>query len=228
MSESGSRAPAARGGRSRLLLLAVVLVVVNLPLAQSLWERWQLDRSGVEVVADVRAERARDSGGEPTYLVYFTYPEEIDPAPQRTWPVEVDEDTHAAAVAGGTLRVRVLPEHQSVYAVDGQVRSSSVLVVTLLIDAGVLLGALLLWRFRGRMRPVLVLAADADVEPAPAEALLERRAGDCYLVRGRVVETAPGEVLLEVADRRVRVLLGVHTSLVGEQELAQARGRLVG
>lgn len=216
------------GGRFGLLLVAVVLLMVNLPLAHSTWLRWQVERSGVEVTARVVADAVQDGRS----YVGFELPEEVDGEQlaegDRGWTVQVGDDVRAEAVAAGEIDVRVLPERPSSYAVDGEVRGSGALVVTAVADVLLLAGGLLLWRYRRRAHPELRLVAGGDVERCPPGAVLERLEGDEYVVAGEVESIADDRVVLQVDGRRVVVELDGHHNPVGHQQSARVRGRMVG
>ncbi|WP_166389274.1 DUF3592 domain-containing protein [Nocardioides ochotonae] len=215
-----------RRGRGALLLL-LVLVLVNLPTLIGVWNRLEVERSGEDVAARVVQTRPSDSG----VLVSFTYPASSGIDDDTAYAVEVDRETGARATETGTLTVRVRPENPATYVVDGQVRDRSAVVLPLVLNGLVLLIALLLWRVRGRMRPELVLRADSDLEPGEDAPLLERVAGLEYVVQGRVASVSAGEdgeVLLEVADRRVRVLLDGHANPVEVGGDARVQGLMVG
>lgn len=211
-----------------LLLGVVVLALVNLPLLHSAWQTRQVERSGVEVQAEVVDDTVE--GGRS--FVAFALPEEIEgerlAEGERGWTVEVTDEARRTAVADGELTVRVLPDNPSAYSVEGQVRGAGALVVTLVVDVVLLLVALLLWRFRRRVRPQLVLVANGDVERCPPGAVLERVEGDEYVVAGEVDAIEDGRVVLLVEDRRVVVELDGHHNPVGHQQSARVRGRMIG
>lgn len=214
--------------RRRWLLLALVVVLVNLPLVHSAWLRSQVERSGVDVVAEVRGGPDRDGRA----YVDFVLPEEIDDVRvadgERAWTVEVSDRARDAAVAAGEITVRVLPDRPSAYAVDGEVRGRGLLVITLLVDLVVLLAAGLLWRFRSGLRPALVLRATEDVERGRTGVVLDRVAADEYVVQGEVEELADDRMVLLVGERRVVVELDGHANPVGHQQSARVRGRMIG
>ncbi|MEI5673354.1 MULTISPECIES: hypothetical protein [unclassified Nocardioides] len=228
MSSSTPERRAGGGGRLGLMLVAVVLLMVNLPLAHSTWLRWQLERSGVEVTARVVADTVQDGRS----YVGFALPEDVAgeqlDEDERGWTVEVSEDVREQAVAAGEIEVRVLPERPSSYAVEGEVRGSGALVVTLVADVLLLAGGLLLWRYRQGIRPELRLVAHGDVERCPPGAVLDRLEGDEYVVAGEVESIADDRLVLQVAGRRVVVELAGHHNPVGHQQSARVRGRMVG
>lgn len=132
------------GGRRTGALLLLVLLLVHVPLAHSTWLRWRVERSGVDVVARV-VDDAADGGRR---VVGFELPATVDgvslPADERRWSAEVSAPSYDAAVAAGSIGVRVLADRPSAYDVDGQVRGPGVWLLPLGLDALVLLG-LVLW-----------------------------------------------------------------------------------
>jgi hypothetical protein len=208
--------------------VVVVVALVNLPLVHSSWLRSQVERSGVDVNAEVAG--GPDRGGRA--YVDFVLPDRVGDvaldAAERAGSVEVDDQVRDRAVETGELEVRVLPDRPSAYAVDGEVRGRGLLVLTLLADLLVLLAAGLLWRFRAGLRPDLVLRATADVERCPPGVRLERLVDDEYVVQGEVEEIAANRVALLVGTRRVVVELDGHANPVRHQQGALVRGRLIG
>lgn len=135
-----------RPGRA-LLVLVVVAVLVNLPVVHQGWQRWQLDRNGVEVTAEVTDGDVLREDSDPVYVVRFRLPENIDPQ-QETWPAEVSRASYEKADEAGTIGVRVLPGHPSVQRVHGQHAGVVGYVIIGVVDLVVLLLGLLLWRHR--------------------------------------------------------------------------------
>ncbi|GAW47859.1 MULTISPECIES: hypothetical protein [unclassified Nocardioides] len=208
------------------LLLVLLVVVVNLPLVHSTWTSSRVDGAGIDVTAQVTRHEVRDGG----HWVEFTLPERVDPD-RRTWSAELDEPAYDEAVAAGEVGVRVLEDEPSAYRVDGAVAGHGVLVVTLSVDALLLVALLLLWRFRGRVGPLrteLRAVALGDVVRCPPGAVFDRIAGEDYLIQGEVVELEPGTMVLDVGDRRVVVLLDGHANPVGYQQPARVRARVIG
>jgi hypothetical protein len=208
------------------LLLVLLVVVVNLPLVHSTWTSSRVDRAGVDVTAQVTRNEVRDGG----HWIEFTLAEGVDPD-QRTWSAELDEPAYDEAVAAGEVGVRVLEDEPSAYRVDGAVEGHGVLVVTLSVDALLLVVLLLLWRFRGRSWPLrteLRAVALGDVVRCPPGGVLDRIDGEDYLIQGEVVELEPGTMVLDVGDRRVVVLLDGHANPVGYQQPARVRARMIG
>jgi hypothetical protein len=207
-----------------LLLLGLVALLVNLPVAHSTWTSWRVDRDGVDVAAEVTDTERLAGGG---YLVEFQMPAEVDPEEQ-LWVAQVDEATYDEAVADERVDVRVLRDQPSAYTVSGQVTSRVGLVVMALVDALLLVGALLLWRSRGRGGHPLVLAAHGDVERCRPGAVLERQGDGHYVVAGEVVTIEADRIVLDVDGREVTVLLEGHRNPVGHQQPARVTGHLVG
>jgi hypothetical protein len=209
-----------------LLLLALVALLVNLPVAHSTWTSWRVDRHGVDVTAEV-TDTEELAGGD-GFLVEFEMPAEVDPD-EELWVAQVDEATYDRAVAEERVDVRVLRDQPSAYTVSGQVTSRVGLVIIGLVDALLLVGALLLWRGRGgRGGHALVLAADGDVERCRPGALLERQGDGHYVVAGEVVAIEADRLVLDVDGREVTVLLEGHHNPVGHQQPARVSGHLVG
>ena len=215
-----------RTRRANLLLLVVLAVVVNLPLVHGSWTDRQVRRDGVEVTVAVLDEQVVRPGDDPTYLVVITLPAELDPARVR-YRVVVDRTTYDAAVAQGTLEVRVLPDRPSAFLVEGQQVSRLAWWITLLADLIILAIGLMLWRFGGRRGPPrLRLVAVADVELTRPGGLLERD-GELWVVSGEVVERGADRLVLDAGGERVEVDLAGHANPVGYQQPARVRGRAV-
>ena len=214
----------ARTGRGPVAAVVLLAVLVNLPLLHSTYVDRRIQASGTDVAATVVDDRVVD-GDE--YWVSFTFPEDVDPD-QRTWQAQVDEETYDDAVAADEIRVRVVEGNPSQYRADGTVQSrTSLVVITLVADLLLLVGAVLLFRYRGRSRAPLQAVALGDVERCAPQSLLERIGGEDYLVRGEVRDVEDGVVVLDLGDRLVRVLLDGHRNPVGHQQPAQVRARLV-
>ena len=207
------------GRRRSALLLLLLAVVINLPLVHSTWTDAKVERSGTDVGATVVDHRDPD-------WVSFTFPDDVDPQ-QRTWSVEVEDATYDEAVATGRLEVRVIDGAPSAYRGDGAVESRVPLVATAAADAVLVLLALLMWRFGGRLRSGLRAVALGDVERCAPETLLERLHAEDYLVRGEVLEVAPDRVVLDLGNRTIEVLLDGHHNPVGHQQAAQVLARMI-
>jgi hypothetical protein len=205
-----------------VLVLVLAAALVNLPLLHSAWTDQRVERSGIDVQATVVDHRA--VGGQ--HLLSFTFSDSLDPD-QRTWQADVETETYDRAVASGEVGVRVLEDDPASYRVDGQVRSSALLVMTLLADVVLVLAALLLWRLGGRRRPQLQAIAVEDVARCAPGSALDRLEGETFLIRGEVSAIEPGQLVLELGDRSVLVYLDGHHNAVGHQQPAQVRARLV-
>lgn len=210
----------------RILLIAFLASVINLPLLHSTWTDWRVERSGIDVTAAVTETETLGDADDPSYWVVFEYDEDVDPD-QELWPAQVDRSTWERVRAAGTIEVRVLEDQPSAYETEGQVEGRLGLVITLVVDA-ILLGLLLLLR-RGRYsRPLPVrVAALHDVERCPPGTAWEEVDEGVYLARGEVVGVADDEIVLDVGDRTVVVILDGHRNEVGWQQPAQVRGRLI-
>lgn len=213
--------------KRRILLVVLLAAFINLPILHSTWTGLRVDRSGVEVTAEVVDDRVTEHDDGNRYWLAFSFPEEIDPD-QEAWPAEVEQDVYDEAVASGEVTVRVLEGRPSAYEAEGEVRHWFGLVATLLADVILLTVVLLFWYVRGRTRPLpLRIAAVGDVERCPPGGVLEQIEGDLYLVRGEVAEMDDGEIVLDLGDQDVVVILDGHANPVGYQQPAQVRGRLL-
>jgi len=210
-----------------VLLVVLVVVLINLPLAGGAWTRWRVDRMGTDVTATVTDQVVGGEADRPEYFVAFVFDEEVDPE-RTTWTAEVDRSTYGAAVAREEITVRVLPGRPAAHRVEGEVTHRAGLIVTVAADLALLTLLLLAWRLRGRLRPQLRAVAVADVVTGAAGVALEKVEGDLYLIRGEVVAVDDDELVLDLGDRSVRVLLDGHHNPVGHQQPAQVHGRLIG
>lgn len=210
-----------------LLLVLLLVVVINLPLVHSSITTWRVERSGTDVTVRVTNGRVLPPQDDPEYFLEFVYPEDID-ADQRFWTAEVDRSTYERAIAAKEVGVRVLAGQPAAYTVDGQVTHRLGLVVTLLADGALLIMLLLLRRFRAKLRPRLEAVAMGDVERCKPGAALEKIEEGLYLISGEVAAIEDDEIVLDLGDRRVRVLLDGHHNPVGYQQPARVRARLVG
>lgn len=208
---------------TQLLLVLLFALMINLPLAHSTYTDWRIDHDGVPVSATVTGHRQNDSG----HLLQFTLPRDVDPD-TATWAVEVDEATYDEGVRTGRLEVRVLRDDPSAWHAAGEQTSHVALGITLFADLALLGCALLLLRYRGRLRPELRMVAMEDVVRCPPGAVLDRVEGVVYVVCGEVAEIGDDEIVLEVGERRVRVHLDGHANAVGYQQPAKVTGRMVG
>ena len=212
--------------RSRLLLVLLLLVVVNLPPAHAAWSDHRLDGDGVtEAVPVVPA------GGDST-VVEVSLPtavaEELGGAQGLlTQPTALDPDAYADAAATGQVEVTYLPEDPGSYRVEGA-SGGLALATVLLANAALLLVVGLFLLVRGRTRPELRMVATGDVRRVPPGALLERVNGNDYVVRGDIEELADDALVLQVADRRVRVLLDGHANPASYQQSVEVRGTMIG
>jgi hypothetical protein len=213
-----------------VLLVALLLVMINLPWAHSTFQHWRLDREGVDVTVPLVGSQQVGSSGEARYYVSFSYPRRLVDN-SGTWIAEVDRQAYDAARADHRLGVRVLRGQPGVFSVTGQVRHHGGLVITLVLDA---LLALLVWvlmRYRSRLRPRLRAVAVEDLAPGEdgeSGALLDRVEGQLYRIRGLVAHSDEDEVLLDLGDRLVAVELDGHANPVAHREAAEVHARMIG
>lgn len=226
-----------RPSRTRLLLLLLLVVVVNLGPLGSLWTQERLDRDGVSerVVATTQ--------GMPQGQVVVALPPEVTEAvapgadeggsedPGRAGllarTVTLEPAAYDDAVATGEVEVTWLEDDPGTYRIEGE--EGGVGIATLLVvNAGVLLLVAVVLLLRGRTRPELRMVATADVRRVPPGPLLERVEGNDYVVRGDVESLTEDELVLAVADRRVRVLLDGHANPASYQHSVEVRGTMIG
>ena len=210
-----------------VVLVALLLVLINLPWAHSTYLHQKLDRQGVDVTVPLVGSSQVGSGDDARYYVSFSYPRRIV-ASSGTWIAEVDQQAYAAARADHRLGVRVLRGQPGIFSLPGQVRHHGGLVITLVLDALLVLLVWLSSRFRSRLRPRLRAVAVEDLTPGEPGSVLDRLEGQLYRIRGRVAESDDDEVLLDLGDRLVTVELDGHANPVGHREAAEVRARMIG
>lgn len=209
--------------KGRFLLVALVVVMVNLPFVHSRWQDHRLDQDGVEVAASVtRTDRDGDRR-----LVTFEVPDRDD-QPGFGGTVRVDRATYDAAVATDRVPVRVLPGSATVWRVEGEAGGGLGLTITVLADLFLLVMVVLLLRYGSRLRQDMVLVATEDLERCPPGSALDQVDGLRFVVCGEVEEIEDDAVVLDLGDRRVRVLLDGHHNPAGHQQPVRATGTLRG
>lgn len=207
-----------------MFLVAVVLLVVNVPYLLHVWQVHRAETSGVQVTATVvGASRSGDD-----VVVAFRFPKSVDPE-QELRTVKVNESVAAQAVRTRELEVSVLRGNPSVFHVDGQVRSWGGLAITLVADLLIVLMLLLAWRLGGRIRrPALEAVAVADVESGVEGSLLDKQDDGTYVINGEVAETREHSLVLRLRDRDVTIHLHEHHNSLSVGDRAQVRALLVG
>ena len=205
------------------LLVALVVVMINLPFVHGTWQQHRIERDGVDVVAEVT--ETREVGGD--LLVVFTVPGDGRREPFEDAVAEVDAATYDDARETRQLDVRVLPDDGGAFTVEGQVTTRAGLVITVLADVFLLAMLVLMLRFRAVMRVELVLRATEDLERCPPGSRLDRISGMRYIVSGEVAELGDDEIVLDLGDRRVRVLLDGYANPAGYQQPVRAIGYMV-
>lgn len=210
-----------------VLLVLLLVVMINLPLVHSSYTAWRVDRSGTDVAAQVTGHGVLPPRDDPEYYLSFTFPQDIDPD-QTQWTAEVDRATYDRAVEEETVAARVLPDRPAAYSVEGQVTHRLGLVITAFADLALLVMLLLLWRFRGRLRPQLEAVAIGDVERCAPGSALDKVVGNVYVIRGEVSLIGDDELMLDLGDRSVHVALDGHHNPVGYQQPAEVHARLIG
>ncbi|KRB76333.1 hypothetical protein ASE01_15145 [Nocardioides sp. Root190] len=144
------------------MALLLVVVVVNLPVVHQAWQQWRIDRSGVHVTAEVTDTDVLREASDPSYVVRFRLPEDIDPE-AGTWPAEVDRASWQRAEESGEIGVTVLRDQPSAQRVDGERTSRVGFVIIGIVDLVLVLLLLVLWRVRRRPMTSEVIASDPSV-----------------------------------------------------------------
>ena len=217
---AGVRGPSVTGRLKNVLLVVLAVVMINLPFVHSTWQDHRLDQDGVDVTATVTGH---EKHGDELFIT-FEVPKSSD-QPTVSGEVRVDESTYDAAVETEQVAVRVLPG-TTVWRVEGEVHSNLGLVVTLLADLFLLVLVLLLARFGSRLRQDMVLVATEDLERCPPGSVLDQVDGLRFVVCGEVETIEDDAVVLDLGDRRVRVILDGHHNPAGYQQPVRATGTL--
>ena len=204
-----------------VLLVGLVVVMINLPFVHGTWQQHRIDRDGVDVAATVTDLDEDDGQGYVSFEVADT-----DDQPGFTGSVPVDEATYDDALATQQVRVRVLPGSATVWRVEGQTRNNVGLLITVVADLFLLVLVLLLLRFGSRLRQEMVLVATEDLERCPPGSVLDQVDGLRFVVCGEVEVIEDDEVVLDLGDRRVRVVLDGHHNPAGYQQPVRATGTM--
>jgi hypothetical protein len=219
----GARLGRVTGKLKNVLLVGLVVVMINLPFVHSTWQDHRIDQDGVDVTAAVTGHGK--NGGE--LFVSFEVQQSSD-QPEIAGEVPVDEAAYDDAVASKQVQVRVLPGSSSVWRVEGQTHSDIGLVITLVADVFLLVMVLLLVRFGSRLRQEMVLVATEDLERCPPGSVLDQVDGLRFVVCGEVETIEDDAVVLDLGDRRVRVILDGHHNPAGHQQPVRATGTMRG
>ncbi len=221
-----------RRTKSRLVLVLLVLFL-NLPLAHSTWTRYRVQSSGEQVTATVVEDEVLGDESDPAYWIRYRLPESAvrdgtdDALLEQNR--EVTREVYDEAVSAQRIGVRVLDGQPLTSRAAGQVTAYAGLWFTLVADL-LLLGFLfVLWRFGRFGRPELLrLEAVGDVRTSSGEpAVVDEDDTGVIEVTGDVVEVTDHDVLLLAGRRRVVVVLDGRAVLAGPGERATARGRLL-
>jgi hypothetical protein len=208
----------------RVILVAFVLIVINVPYGLHQWSLHRAATDGLQVTATVVgvAEAGDDS------LVAFRLPREVDDE-RKVRTVKVDRAVGQEATRTHELDVRVLEGHPDVVHVDGQVRGWGGLILTAVADALVVLMLLLSWRLGGRLRrPTLVGVAVEDVRTGNQGWLLDKQDDGTYVINGEVARTGPSCLVLTLQDREIEIHLRDHDNPIAVGDRARVRAQLVG
>lgn len=229
MTHPSPTSPGSRRG-AWLVGFVVLVLLVNVPLAYSLWTRFRLDRAGESTYATILPESDGTTGvpsERPTaWFVAYRLPEDVEPR-QQEYAVEVDEATYDEATSAGRVRVVYLPDKPSSHLVDGQVTHALGYWLVGLADLALLLIGLL-YAFVGRRQDKqLRLVALAAPERCPPAWTLSQVGDDEYVVTGEVVAVEDDAIVVETQEgRRVRVELAGFGTDIGHQQPVRVRGRV--
>lgn len=222
-----------RRTKTRLVLILLVLFL-NLPLAHSTWTRYQVERNGDEVAAAVVEDEVLGDGSDPAYWIRYRLPEsavaEDTDESLLEQNREVTRTTYDDAVAQGRIAVLVLDGEPLTSRAVGQVTAYAGVWFTLIADILLIGFLLVLWRFGRYGRPeVLRLEALGDVRAGAGDRGVSE-ADDTGIVEvtGDVVEVTEHDVVLDAAERRVVVVLDGRAVLVAPGERAVVSGRRLG
>jgi hypothetical protein len=83
-------------------------------------------------------------------------------------------------------------------------------------------------RFGARLHQEMVLVATEDLQRCPPGSVLDHVDGLRFVVCGEVETIADDEVVLDLGDRRVRVILDGHHNPAGDQQPVRATGTIRG
>lgn len=209
---------------SRVILVVLALLVINLPYGLFRWQQHRVQTSGDVVTATVVG--VRDQGDQADLA--FQFPASLHDE-QKARSVRVERAVADRAKRSGQIDVRVLDRNPDIYYVQGQVQSSGGLVLTFVANALVLLMVLLSWRLGGRIRrPTLVGIAVEDVRDGEDGSLLDKLGDGTYLINGEVASTGPSSLVLTLRDRDVEIQLRDHENPIAVGERACVRAQLVG
>jgi hypothetical protein len=211
------------GRLKNVLLVGLVVVMINLPFVHSSWQDHRLDRDGVDIVATVTDHEERGD----RYGLSFDA-KDVDDFEQVAGSVSVDRATYDDAVATGQVQVRVLPGSSTVWRVHGETTSNVGLFITIAADFFLLIMVLLLLRFGSRLRQEMVLVATEDLERCPPGSVLDQVDGLRFIVCGEIETIEDDAVVLDLGDRRVRVVLDGHHNPAGYQQPVRATGTMRG
>jgi hypothetical protein len=209
---------------SRIVLVAIVVAIVNVPYLLHEWELHRVATAGVPVTATVVDVTDAGDGAD----VAVRFPASVDPG-QGLHTAKVNREAGLEARRTGRIDARVSDGHPTVFHLDGQVRSNSALFLTLGADLLVAVLLLLSWRLGGRIRrPRLVGIAVEDVRGGDPGSLLDRQDDGTYVVNGEVASTGPTSLVLSLRDRDVEIHLRDHDNPIAVGERARVRAQLVG
>ena len=142
---------------TRVLVVLVAVVLVNLPLAHQAFTDRQINSAGRDVEATLLESRTIEGD----HLVEYRLPRSVDPSRTR-YSARVDETTYQQARESEVLLVRVVPGKPSANRPVGEVGNPLFAVVAIAADVVLLVVGVLLWRRwrRSSQHEVVAVAGD--------------------------------------------------------------------
>ncbi len=142
---------------TRVVVVLVAVVLVNLPFAHQAFTERQISGSGREVEATVLEARRIDGG----HFVEYRLPRSVDRSRTR-YSARVDASTYQQARESEVLLVEVVPGKPSANRPVGEVGNPLFAIVAISADVVLLVVGVLLWRRwrRSSLHEIIAVAAD--------------------------------------------------------------------
>lgn len=149
--------------RRTLWSLVLVVALANVPMLMSLATQARIASSGTAVTASVVGGRVYGDEAEPEYWLSYRFDPAVDER-KRTFSAEVDRSTYTRARQTRQVAATVVPGDPVDHRVAGEQPRRLGLLVTLALDALVLLAVAVWWL---RRRPAGGQAADPVTHSGP-------------------------------------------------------------